>query len=133
MRVLTLGTFDLFHPGHVYLLRRAADFGGVHVGVNSDRFVEQYKGQPAVDRERKRMHVVERCRYVTRVHLNDGPGRELIERIRPSLIVVGGDWLAHDYLDQIDTPADVLQDIGCDVLFIARKPGYSTTQARAAA
>ena len=49
MRVLTLGTFDVPHYGHLRLLERAAGFGDLFVGVNSDRFIKTYKGAaPAV-------------------------------------------------------------------------------------
>lgn len=41
MRVLTLGTFDLFHEGHRCLLDRARELGSLVVGVNTDRFAEE--------------------------------------------------------------------------------------------
>src|SRR5262249_15309993 len=88
MRVLTIGTFDLLHLGHVRLLKRAARFGELVVGVNSDRFVSEYRGRMPVDDEVKRMRYVEAIRPVSRVHLNDGPGRELIEEVAPDILVV---------------------------------------------
>ncbi len=52
MNVITLGTFDLFHLGHLKLLKRCRDFAGEHgvvtVGLNTDEFITRYKGKPPV-------------------------------------------------------------------------------------
>lgn len=133
MRVLTMGTFDLFHQGHAYLLRRAAEHGVLFAGVNSDRFVSEYKGRMPAEPEEMRLRKVAAFRHVQRALLNDGPGVELVQRIRPSMIVIGGDWLEHDYLKQIDVTRQQLEDLGCDVLFVTRIPGHSTTALRAVA
>ena len=131
-RVLTLGTFDLFHDGHRYLLTRGAERGELWVGVNSDRLVQDYKGKPPVRSEMTRLDDVSKHPGVAVTVLNDGPGRDVILRVAPDLIVVGGDWLEHDYLSQIATSRSDLEELGCDVLFISRLPGLSTTLLRAA-
>jgi cytidyltransferase-like protein len=129
MKVLTIGTFDLLHTGHRYLMSRAAAFGELTVGVNSDRFVSEYKGEP-VQSEDARMRKIEALADVADVRLNDGPGRELIEAVEPQLLVVGGDWMDRDYLAQIDCTRELLEDLGCDLLFVSRLAGYSTTALR---
>lgn len=135
MRVLTLGTFDLFHPGHLRLLRRASKFGALYVGVNSDRFVETYKGRPPTEDEKRRLYNVAHTaeRYVYRTCLNDGPGRDLIEELLPSLLVVGSDWLERDYLAQVNMTRRELDVIGCSVLFLPRTADVSTSSLRLAA
>lgn len=133
MRVLTLGTFDLFHPGHVYLLRRAAEEGAVSVGVNSDRFVSEYKGRMPAESEEKRLKTVKACRFVEQAFINDGPGDLAIRLFKPSVLVIGSDWLDRDYLAQIDMTRAELDELRCDVLFVARQPGFSTTALREAA
>lgn len=132
MRVLTIGTFDLLHCGHIRLFRRAAQFGELHVGVNSDRFVESYKGptrEPFADRWRR----VEKVGCVHGIHENDGPGIDLIRALMPDLLAVGSDWLDRDYLRQIGTSAEELVALDVSVLFLPRTPGISTTQLRAVA
>lgn len=133
MRVLTIGTFDLFHHGHLRLFRRAAEFGTLTVGVNSDRFVAEYKHRATVEDETLRMRRVAACRhYVSNVVLNDGPGIELVEQHRPDLVVVGSDWLPRDYPKQIGAAFEQLDDLGVGLVFLPRTPGVSTTELRAA-
>lgn len=62
--ILTYGTFDLFHPGHVELLRRAKDLGTrLIVGLSTDEF-NAGKGERAVMNYEERKTVLESCRYV---------------------------------------------------------------------
>lgn len=128
-RVLALGTYDCFHLGHLRLLERAAGFGELHVGVNSDRFATAYKRVPSVG-ETERLVIVGALRCVHAAFLNDGPGRDLIDRARPSLLVVGSDWHENGYLAQIDVTRDWLDERGVAVLYLPRTPGVSTTERR---
>lgn len=130
MNVLTLGTFDLFHRGHVQLLERAARFGPVIVGLNSDRFVSQYKGRPPIMAYPERLAVVEACRYVNDVQVNDGPGRVLIEDRKPDLVVIGSDWLDQGYMAQLDIDQAFLVKRGISVLFVPYTQGISTTMVK---
>ena len=114
MRCLTLGTFDLLHPGHVHLLRQcrrlAGDHGEVIVGVNRDDFVERYKGHRPVMGEVERRFIVEQLPYVTRAIINTGDeyaGR-IIEALGPGLLVIGADWRDRDYLGQLRVTVDDL-------------------------
>lgn len=129
MRVLTIGTFDLLHTGHRHLIARAAGSGELTVGVNSDRFVTEYKGEP-IQSQDARMRRIAALEHVADVRLNDGPGRDLIEDVKPDLLVVGSDWADRDYLAQIGCTRELLEDLGCDLLFVARLPGFSTTALR---
>jgi cytidyltransferase-like protein len=77
---------DLFHHGHVELLRRAREFGDLLVvGVHSDDAVESYKRRPVMTME-ERIKVVEACRYVDEV-LADAP------------LVADEAWLAEHKID----------------------------------
>ena len=113
MRVLTLGTWDLLHPGHVHLLktcRRLAGDGEVVVAVNRDDFVERYKGHRPVMGEVERRFIVEQLPYVTRAIINTGDeyaGR-IIEALGPGLLVIGADWRDRDYLGQLRVTVDDL-------------------------
>lgn len=131
MRVLTVGTFDCFHLGHERLLARAAQYGPLTVGVNSDLFMAAYKG-PCAQNENARAARVADEQGVEEVVFNDGPGIDLIREIHPDLLVIGSDWLGRDYPAQLGTTADELTDLGVAVLFLPRTPGYSSTALRAA-
>ena len=126
-RVLTLGTFDRFHLGHLRLLERAAQFGALHVGVNSDRFATSYKRTPGIG-ERERYAIVAALRCVQRTYINEGPGRRLIDYVRPALIAVGSDWHGNSYLAQIGVDQDWLDERGIAVVYLPRTPGVSSTE-----
>lgn len=124
--VLTIGTWDPVHADHVALMHRCERYADqVLVGVNSDTFVRTYRREPAVFTEKERMEQVEAVGY--QPLLNDGPGRELIDRVRPTLIAVGSDWLARDYMGQIGVTVDWLEDREIGLLFLPRGTTISST------
>jgi cytidyltransferase-like protein len=94
---------DLFHPGHVALLRAARDFGDqLVVGVLSDETVAAYKRRPIMTMD-ERVAVIEACRYVDEV-IQDSPYRvtqEFLDEHRLALVVhgddVGADGVADAY------------------------------------
>lgn len=131
-KVLTLGTFDLLHYGHVRLFERAQRYGPLTVGVNSDRFVEAYKGRAPEQSEQKRIANLKVGLGIDYVMLNDGPGIELIRRLRPDILVIGSDWLDRNYAKQLGTTAEQLTELNVAVLFLPRTIGISTTELRAA-
>lgn len=131
MRLLTLGTFDLFHYGHLRLLQRAATYGTLQVGVNSDRFVAEYKGEPPVYPEDHRLAIVRELACVHEAWLNDGPGRDLIEQLYPLLLVIGSDWHERDYLKQLGVDQKWVDERGIGVLYLPRTAGISSTDLKA--
>lgn len=120
-RVLTLGTFDIPHAGHAAFLRRCAEFGAVTVGVNSDRFVLEYRNALPIYTEDERIDLIAAMGDYG-VCLNDGPGHALIEKLDPDLLVVGSDWLRRDYLTQIG-----VERPDFPILFLPYTEGMSTT------
>lgn len=120
MRVLTIGTFAVPHLGHAAFLRASAAFGALTVGVNSDRFVAEYRGvAPPFDQD-ERMALVGALGYD--VVLNDGPGRDLIAADRPQLLTIGTDWARRDYLAQIGVSQDELDAWGVTVAYVPMRP-----------
>lgn len=107
MNVLTIGTFDILHFGHVAFLKSCRQLGeGLTVGVNSDRFAATFKQQPVMS-EGERMHAISQLGYWP--VLNDGPGRELIQDRQPvGVLAVGSDWARKDYPAQIGVDQDWL-------------------------
>jgi len=90
--VFTNGCFDLFHYGHVELLRRSKELGDrLVVGVNSDNSVRSLKGptRPIFSLE-ARMAVIKACRYVDEViSFDESTPCELVRRLRPDILVKG--------------------------------------------
>jgi glycerol-3-phosphate cytidylyltransferase len=125
VKVLTLGTFDLFHHGHVALLRRCAALGYVVVGLNTDSFVYRYKGSLPVIDYIGREAVLDACAYVSAVVPNDqhdGSIRDVLDAVHPDLIVVGSDWRDRDYLRQLG-----LDEEPCPILYVPYTVGISTS------
>ena len=120
MKVLTIGTWSVPHLGHAAFLRRCEAFGELVVGVNSDAFVERYRDLPAVYDEGERMALIAALGY--QVVLNDGPGRELIDAVRPDVLTIGTDWARRDYLAQIDVTQDWLDERGITVAYVPARP-----------
>lgn len=137
MRCLTLGTFDLLHPGHVHLLKACRRLAGPHgevvVAVNRDEFVERYKGHRPVMAEVERRLMVEQLSYVTRAIVNTGDeyaGR-IIEAQGPALLVIGADWRDRDYLGQLNVTTDDLDRWGVlGPVYVPLLAAHSSTRLR---
>lgn len=129
-RVLTIGTFDILHFGHVAFLNQCARLGTeLLAGVNTDAFVEKFK-PAAVMSEAERVHSLRQLGY--RTLLNDGPGRGLIEQAGPDVLAIGSDWARKDYLAQVDVTQDWLDErkiILAYVPYVQAMP-ISTTEIR---
>jgi glycerol-3-phosphate cytidylyltransferase len=107
-RVLTIGTFDILHWGHLAFLHQCARLGTeLLVGVNTDRFAGLFK-PPAVMTQDERGHALRQLGHT--VHLNDGPGRDLIEMTVPDVLAIGTDWARKDYHAQIGVSQDWLDE-----------------------
>ncbi|OQX28702.1 MAG: hypothetical protein B0D92_07555 [Spirochaeta sp. LUC14_002_19_P3] len=97
--VFTNGCFDILHPGHADYLRKAADLGDyLIVGLNSDASIQRIKGagRPVNDQQTRKM-MLEALSCVNEVVIfeEDTP-LELIRRIRPDILVKGGDYKPED-------------------------------------
>ncbi|WP_239029661.1 adenylyltransferase/cytidyltransferase family protein [Novacetimonas pomaceti] len=117
--VVTYGTFDLFHVGHVRLLKRARALGSrLLVGVSTDEFNAK-KGKRSVNSFLERCEVVAACQYVDGVFAEDCWQQKTADilRLDASIFTIGDDWKGHfDFLSKY-----------CDVIYIPRTEGISTT------
>lgn len=132
LTLLTIGSFDIPHIGHASFLRRCETFArreDIVVGVNSDAFVQAYKGRAPVFTQNERMALLFELGY--RAVVNDGPGRDLIQEIEPDIIAIGTDWAKRDYHAQIDTPVDYFEEHSISMLYIPYTRGISTTDLKA--
>lgn len=136
MIVLTLGTFDLLHIGHLELLETCTKLAGprgrVVVGLNSDVFVERYKGRAPAQPYAVREELLRACRFVDLVvrNLGEEDSRPVIETIHPDLLAIGDDWLDRDYLGQLGVTAEWLQERRLAIEYVPRTRGTSTTAIR---
>ncbi|MBI4364745.1 MAG: D-glycero-beta-D-manno-heptose 1-phosphate adenylyltransferase [Candidatus Latescibacteria bacterium] len=124
--VFTNGCFDLIHPGHTELLRRAKSLGHrLCVGLNSDRSVRAIKGPGRpVQSEVARATVVAALANVDYVVLFDEetPLR-LIEALAPDVLVKGGDYDRGAVVGR-----EVVERSGGEVHIVPLIPGYSSSQ-----
>lgn len=132
MIVYTGGTFDLFHSGHVELLEYChaiANGGLVIVSLNTDDFVERYKGGRPIATYKQREDVLLATRYVHRVipNYNGEDSKPTILEIKPDVIVIGMDWLEKDYCKQMNFTPSWLNEHRISLCYVPRTRGVSTT------
>lgn len=131
--VYTGGTFDLFHSGHVNLLKKcrevAGEYGTVIVSLNTDSFIQEYKGKPPVCNDEERKAVLLACKYVDDVVMNVGgkDSRIAIEYSNPDYIVIGSDWARKDYYAQMGFDQDWLDERGIGLVYVPYTKDISST------
>lgn len=131
--VYTGGTFDLLHRGHANFLRKCAQLGAVTVALNTDEFIQSYKGKPPVMTYQEREEVLMALRYVERVIPNFGGAnsKPSIELINPDIIAIGTDWARRDYYKQMQFTQDWLDERDISLIYIPYTNGISSTQVKA--
>ena len=124
-RVLTYGTFDLLHYGHIRLLRRAAQLGDyLIVALSTDEF-NASKGKTSFYDYETRREMLEAIRYGDLV-IPERCWEQKIDDVKDyhvDTVVMGGDWAGSDRFEY-------LRDY-CDLVYLDRTPGISTTDVKA--
>lgn len=118
--VITYGTFDLFHVGHVRLLKRLSELGDrLIVGISSDEFNEA-KGKTSFFSYEERAEIVSACKYVDEVFSEHNWEQKCddIKRLGADVFAMGDDW---------EGKFDFLRDY-CEVVYLSRTEDISTTQ-----
>ena len=122
--VLTYGTFDLFHIGHVRLLRRVRSMGDrLIVGCSTDEFNDR-KGKKAFFSFPDRKEILEACKYVDLVIPEatwEQKASDILEH-QVSILAMGNDWEGR--FDELE------KEVGVTVTYISRTPGVSTTSVK---
>ena len=119
-KVITYGTFDLFHIGHVNLLRRAKSLGNqLIVAVSTDEFNLQEKGKTTIVPFEHRVKMLESCRYVDKVIAENSWQQKAddITHYQISTFVMGDDWFGK---------FDELKSL-CEVVYLPRTKNISST------
>jgi choline-phosphate cytidylyltransferase len=118
--VITFGTFDVFHVGHLRVIERAASLGDrLVVGVSADALNERKKGRAPVFSQHERMEIVAALRAVDEVFVEESleQKRDYILEYGADVLVMGDDWAGK---------FDEFEDI-CTVHYLPRTPAISTT------
>lgn len=120
-RILTYGTFDLLHYGHIEILRRAKALGDyLVVALSTDEFNEG-KGKVAYHSYETRKKMLEAIRYVDLVIPENSWEQKLddVKEYHIDTVVMGGDWAGSDKFDYLKEH--------CELIFLERTPNVSTT------
>lgn len=125
----TVGTFDMFHRGHLNLFRQAKDYCEyLVVGVHSDEWVMHCKNRPTVIPYEDRADIVGAIRYVDEVVKNETRSKmEAWKKLHFDVAFIGDDWKGTEVWNKIEKE---LKSVGCDVIYIPYTQGISTTQLR---
>lgn len=121
-RILTYGTFDLLHYGHIRLLKRAKELGDyLIVAASTDEF-NAIKGKKSYHNYETRKEMLESIRYVDLV-IPENTWEQKIQDVKEykiDVVVMGSDWKGNENFER-------LKDY-CDVVYLDRTEGISTTQ-----
>ena len=120
-RVITYGTFDLLHYGHINLLKRAKDLGDyLIVALSTDEFNLQKDKISYFDYQQRKI-LLESIRYVDLVspEISWEQKREDVKKYYADIFVIGDDW---------EGKFDFLKDEGVEVVYLPRTEEISTTQ-----
>ncbi|QCA19736.1 glycerol-3-phosphate cytidylyltransferase [Citrobacter freundii] len=118
--IITFGTFDVFHVGHLNILQRAKQLGGqLVVGVSSDALNIAKKGRTPVYSQSDRMGIVAGLKCVDRVFLEESLElkADYIRQFNADMLVMGDDWAG-----KFDSFSFL-----CEVVYFPRTPSVSTT------
>ncbi len=120
-RVITFGTFDVFHIGHINILERAKKEGDyLVVGVSSDQLNFNKKKRYPIYSQEHRIKILQSLRFVDEVFVEESLEKkaEYIKQYKADLLVMGDDW---------EGKFDMMTEY-CDVKYLKRTPSISTTE-----
>lgn len=122
-KVITYGTFDLFHQGHYKLLKRAKELGDwLIVGVTTDNFDLERGKMNTCDNVMDRIAAVQATGLADQIVIEEYKGQKIddIQKYKVDVFAIGSDWTGHfDYLKEY-----------CQVVYLPRTEGISSTQLR---
>lgn len=120
-RIITFGTFDVFHVGHIKILQRARELGDhLTVGVSSDALNFSKKQRYPVYPEEERMEIIRSLSGVDEVFREESLALkgEYIKKYQADILVMGDDWVGR---------FDEFKSL-CEVIYLPRTEGISTTK-----
>ena len=120
-KVITYGSFDLFHEGHFNILKRARELGDyLIVGVTTEQYDETRGKLNIIDSLDERIENVKRTGLADKIIVEDHVGQKVedVQKYQVDVFVIGSDWMgAFDHLKDY-----------CEVVYLPRTEGVSTTK-----
>lgn len=122
----TTGVYDMFHIGHLNLLRRAKEQCEVLiVGVTTDELCYCRKKKYPIINERERMAIVEAIRYVDKVIFQSDMNKlRLVRELGADAVFVGSDWKGTDVWNNYERQ---FAEVGCTVVYLDHTDGISSS------
>lgn len=122
----TTGVYDMFHIGHLNILKRAKEqCDYLIVGVSTDKLVESYKHKTPIIPFEERMAIVEAIKYVDQVVAQESMDKFAAwEKLHFNAIFHGDDWKGSSMYDEIEKR---LASVGVDIVFLPHTDGTSST------
>mgnify|MGYP006092718813 CR=1 FL=1 len=123
----TTGVFDLFHVGHVRLLKKAKSLcDKLIVGVSSDKLVKKYKNKYPIISQKERIEVVKSNKYVDYVVSQNTLDKFISwKKLKYDLVFVGDDWFATTKWKQLDIK---FKESGVRIIYLPYTKGTSSTK-----
>lgn len=125
----TTGVFDMFHIGHLNILKRAKEMCEyLIVGVSTDKTVESYKHKTPIIKFEERSAIVEAIKYVDKVVPQTSMNKmDAYKELKFDALFHGSDWQGSDMYNQI---VEEFAAVGVDVVFLPHTDGISSTLIR---
>lgn len=122
----TTGVFDLFHVGHLNILRRAKEqCEFLIVGVSTDELVQDYKNKRPVIKHKERIEIIEGIKYVDKVVSQTNRNKFLAwEELKFDVMFVGDDWKGDPLFNEVENQ---LNKVGVDIVYLPYTKGVSST------
>lgn len=118
--IITFGTFDLLHIGHIRILQKAKSIGDkLIVGISSDKFNFEKKNKYPIYNENERCEIIKSIKYVDEVFIEENfeLKKEYIKKYKADILVMGSDW---------DGKFDYLKEL-CEIKIFDRTENISTS------
>lgn len=121
-RILTYGTFDLLHYGHIRLLKRAKALGDYLIVALSTEEFNELKGKKTYHNYETRKEMLEALRYVDLVIPEENWEQKIndVREYKVDIVVMGSDWAGSDKFEYLNDY--------CEVVYLDRTDGISTTK-----
>lgn len=122
----TTGVFDMFHIGHLNILRRAKEqCEFLIVGVTTDSLCFERKNKYPIICEEERVEIVGSIKYVDQVVLQDNMDKlQAVNKYKADAVFVGSDWKGTDSWNRYEQE---FAKVGCSVVYLEHTDGISST------
>jgi len=121
MRIITFGTFDLFHIGHLNMIKNCLKMGDeLIVGISTDKFNFEKKKRYPIINQNERLEIIKNIKGVTECFFEESfeLKKHYIQKYNADIFIIGNDW---------EGKFDYLNDI-CKVIYLPRTENISTTE-----